>query len=209
LGEPNCSADEVVEDIIASPSSGPSGPGNSDSGAADPGEPGEQTQPQQDKGQAQAQGKAKANGKVKARAKADAKVSAKAKSKHKPEAMKWPSQHLDYAIQQDIDWGSQRIVVTDKLKEKFPGLKGLTDREIDILATKGVRISEPSLRLTDTSQSIGRSGGHGGRPGRHHQSAEVEAEGQKVVGCITPRMKLWNTNQNRHIHGLEALNFQK
>ena len=40
LGEPNCSADEVVEDIIASPSSGPSGPGNSDSGAADPGEPG-------------------------------------------------------------------------------------------------------------------------------------------------------------------------
>ena len=29
-----------------------------------------------------------------------------------------------------------------------------------------------------------------------------------MVGCITPRMKLWNTNQNRHIHGLEALNFQ-
>ena len=136
LGEPNCSADEVVEDIIASPSSGPSGPGNSDSGAADPGEPGEQAQSQQDKGQAQAQGKANANGKVKARAKADAKVSAKAKSKHKPEAMKWPSQHLDYAIKQDIDWGSQRIVATDKLKEKFPGLKGWTDREMDILATK-------------------------------------------------------------------------
>ena len=64
------------------------------------------------------------------------------------------------------------------------------------------------MRLIDTSHSIGRSGGHGGRPGRHHQFAEVEAEDQKVVGCITPRMKLWNTNQNRHIHGLEALNFQ-
>ena len=31
---------------------------------------------------------------------------------------------------------------------------------------------------------------------------------QKVVGCITPRMTLWNTSQNKHMHGLEARSFQ-
>lgn len=26
--------------------------------------------------------------------------------------------------------------------------------------------------------------------------------------CITPRMRLWHSSENRHIHGIEALNFQ-
>lgn len=125
--------------------------------------------------------KAKSNAKVKATGKA-------ATAKRTPEARrKWPAQHVDIAMKGDIDWASRRIVITDKIKEMFPGVRALTARELDMLAMNGVEFSEPTLRLIDTSQSLGRgmkpsssasSGGHGAKDSEHTrylQSALVQA----------------------------------
>ena len=149
------------------------------------------------------QGEAKATATKRARAKAQvdpgssAVQAAKKAIKSKTKKTKWPRQHLDIAAKSDIDWSSRRTVVTPALKKQFPGFATLSARELDVLAVKGVRPTEPRLRLIDTSQSLGRGAKAAKEPRKPLQS-------QKVVGCVTPTQRLWITVRSRHLHGLEA-----
>ena len=119
--------------------------------------------------------------------------------------MKWPSRHHDYAASRGMDWSSSRFVLTPENMAEYPGLRALTERELDALAMSGARLSENTLRTLEVSQSLGRSAGVVRVPAAVDEQAGG-APKLLQLGCVTPRARWWLTSENRLNHGMEALN---
>ena len=134
-------------------------------------------------------------GKGKANRKAAAKLKVRLPGER---SQKWPSKHVDNALELGIDWNTIRISVTPALLERYPGFRAVTDREIDVLGLKGVKVDESSVRVLDISQSAGRGG------------APKPRKIQHTLACCTPRERSWITGPefNRFLHGAECFNFQ-
>ena len=101
-----------------------------------------------------------------------------------PPDARWPTQHFDKL---GSAWWRPQPITADMV-EKFPGLRFLSDRTRDYLASSGVVFPEAKTRYVELSQSADRA--------RFFKSS---------IGCVTPRSFRWVTTKMRPTHGAEHL----
>ena len=93
----------------------------------------------------------------------------------------WPSRHLNDALASGRRWWQPNGVTPDVM-EKFPGLKMLSERSIDVLTASGIAFPDKSRGLVEVGQSLG------------FGRCNIDS---KIVGCISPRHRRWITHRCR------------
>ena len=102
----------------------------------------------------------------------------------------WAVKHMKMFEEKGLDW-LQPSPINEGLLKLYPGLKELTDREVDALQYNQVQYPEQNMRLIDVSQTL------------NFAKAETEK-----TGCSTPGMKKYITTVCRCMLGQESLNSQ-
>ena len=89
-----------------------------------------------------------------------------------------------------MDWITTRGLEPD-LKQLFPGLHELTDREEDLVACHGVRLPSPTPAILEVSQNLDRT-----------------TAPRSISGCIMPRWRSLLLHRCRFALGIEGFALQ-
>lgn len=104
---------------------------------------------------------------------------------------KWVSCHDAWCCEQGKNWFDIPGAFNPEQYELFPGLRELSDREVDVLNCRGIVIPSATPSVVDVSQSLNRT--------------------REVVGgsgCVTPGMRCMLTHRGRLALGMEAMALQ-
>lgn len=104
---------------------------------------------------------------------------------------KWVSCHDAWCSNKGKNWFDIPGAFTPEQYELFPGLRELSDREVDVLNCRGIVIPSATPSVVDVSQSLSRT--------------------REVVGgsgCVTPGMRCVLTHRGRLALGMEAMALQ-
>jgi site-specific DNA-cytosine methylase len=120
-------------------------------------------------------------------------------SKHRKTGKRWVAAHADVwpsGIRTLAD--GQVYTGSPESFVKFPYLKRLCLRKLDILMTLAPALPESPPRLLDTSQSIGRK----------RLGAPTGSKAETQIATLTPSGAWFHTGLGRDLHGVEALALQ-
>jgi hypothetical protein len=104
--------------------------------------------------------------------------------------LQWVKHHEAYAAARGTNWLARRGPPPDLL-DIHPGIKEVSDRELDILVSMGLRFPTPHPCSVELHSSISR----------------VSIQFQRT-DCITPKTRRWLGHKARLVRGSESLLFQ-
>jgi hypothetical protein len=105
--------------------------------------------------------------------------------------VRWPDKHRQVCAERGVAWDELPASFSPAMFNMFPGLRALSNREVDILISRAVDLPSSSPGLIDLSQSADRSHFHAGRS-----------------SCVIPHFKALLTHRCRLVHGVEGLALQ-
>lgn len=100
----------------------------------------------------------------------------------------WAAAHAAKFASAGLDWTQATPFKDPDLRQLFPGVRALTDRQIDVLQASGVSLPDAQRRVVDVSMSIDWASSTVGR-----------------AGCFSSGSQLWLGHRGRLSLGVEAL----